>query len=106
MSSRFHRAAPPVPAPVPSLPPNNLIIAAPAVYRSSVEGRFVSRIYLIAYNTFAAATWLNLFFWIGFHAAMNEGDLTTMHFFTGKPVALLQLVSVLEIVNAFFGASN
>lgn len=65
----------------------------------------MSRIYLIVYNTFAAATWLNLFFWIGFHAAISKGDLTTMHLFTGKPVALLQLVSVLEIVNAFFGTS-
>jgi hypothetical protein len=58
---------------------------------------------LIAYNTFLASTWANLFCWTALHGYLNGGNLRAIHFFTGKPVALMQLASILEIVHAYFG---
>lgn len=67
------------------------------------EERFFVRTYLIAYNTFLASTWANLFAWTALHGYLNRGNLRAIHFFTGKPVALMQIVSILEIVHAYFG---
>lgn len=69
------------------------------------EERFFIRTYLIAYNTFLASTWANLFSWTALHAYLNRGNLNAIHFFTGKPVALMQIISILEIFHAYFGTA-
>lgn len=79
----------------------NLIITF--LVTAEPEERFLVRTYLIAYNTFLASTWANLFSWTAIHGYLNRGNLSGIHFFTGKPVTLMQVISILEIVHAYFG---
>ena len=52
------------------------------------EERFFIRTYLIAYNTFLASTWANLFIWIALHIHLNRGNLIAMHLLTENPWVL------------------